>query len=80
MNKLSDKLTIRDFIYVNDEILGPSYQNGPFTIGVGRASYSCNYKGQTFSWGHESILSAVEACELHDRQIGRKLIPSAYNS
>jgi hypothetical protein len=73
------KLTLRDFTFVYDkEIGGQTYQNGPFLILVGRNTYSCTYKGQTFSWGHESILSAVEACEKRDRDIRRKLIPSLY--
>jgi hypothetical protein len=56
------KLTIRDFAYVNDEVIGRSYQNGPYTILVGTNSYACTYKGQTFSWGLRSILEAVCAC------------------
>jgi hypothetical protein len=78
MMKVS-KLTIRDFAFVRgDKTTGPSYQQGAFAILVGRGSYSCTYKGLTFSFGHESIQSAVEACNKRAQQIARKLIPSAY--
>jgi hypothetical protein len=60
------KLTIRDFTYRYDrEVGGQTYQNGPYLILVGRETYACNCRGQCFSWGHESILEAVEACEKH---------------
>jgi hypothetical protein len=56
------KLTIRDFTFVHDEVIGGSYQSGPYAILVGTGSYACTYKGQTFSWGLRSILEAVCAC------------------
>jgi hypothetical protein len=66
MNKPSSKLTLRDFAFVREPELGLTYQHGPYLILIGRQSYSCSYKGQTFSWGHESIQSAVEACGHHE--------------
>jgi hypothetical protein len=64
------KLTIRDFAFVNDPgVGGLTYQNGPYLILVGRESYSCAYKGLTFSWGHESITEAVEACDKRARRL-----------
>jgi hypothetical protein len=62
----SKKLTARDFVYVYELGVGQTYQNGPYLIGVGRNTYSCNYRGQCFSWGLEDFLSAVEACAKHD--------------
>jgi hypothetical protein len=60
------KLTARDFVYVYEPGIGQTYQNGPYLIGVGRTTYSCNFSGQCFSWGLEDFLSAVEACAKHN--------------
>jgi hypothetical protein len=41
---------------------------------VGNSSYACTYKGQTFSWGIECFLTAVEQCakfEQRRREEGR---------
>jgi hypothetical protein len=64
--KRSDKLTARDFTYVYEPGIGQSYQNGPYLIGVGRDTYSCNYQGRCFQWGLTDFLSAIEACAKHD--------------
>jgi hypothetical protein len=61
MQTKTPKLTIRDFAYVREPGIGQTYQNGPYMILVGRKTYSVAYKGQTFSWGLESITEAVEA-------------------
>ena len=71
-------LTARDFVYVCDEFLGQTYQNGPYVILVGHESYCATYKGQTFSWGLEFFNEAVRACAKHERDVARMLIPSAY--
>jgi hypothetical protein len=60
------KLTARDFVYVYEPGIGQTYQNGPYLIGVGRSTYSCNYQGQCFSWGLEYFNEAVRACARHD--------------
>jgi hypothetical protein len=60
------KLTIRDFTFVNDELIGPSYQNGPYAILVGRNSYAVIYRGQSVDYDFTDILSAVEACAKHE--------------
>jgi len=62
----SNKLTARDFTYRYEPGIGQTYQNGPYLITVGRATYACNYKGRCFSWGHEDFLSAIEACAKHE--------------
>jgi hypothetical protein len=73
------KLTLRDFAFMHDrEIGGLTYQHGPYLILVGRSSYAVTYKGQTFSWDHESIHSAIEAVNKHGRQRVLTLIPGAY--
>jgi hypothetical protein len=61
------KLTPRDFVYVNDDVLGPSYQNGPYVILVGsRSYYAVTYKGKTIDYNLRDFLSAIEACAAHD--------------
>jgi hypothetical protein len=61
------KLTARDFVYVNDEVLGQTYQNGPYTILVGgRSYYAVTYKGRTIAYNLRDFLSAIEACAKHD--------------
>jgi hypothetical protein len=60
------KLTARDFVYVYEPGIGQTYQNGPYLIGVGRSTYSCNYQGQCFSWGLEYFTEAIGACARHD--------------
>jgi len=51
---------------VREPEIGQTYQNGPYMIQVGRASYAANYQGQCFSWGHEDFLSAAQACAKHE--------------
>jgi hypothetical protein len=71
-----NQLTLRDFAFINDRELGSlAYQHGPYVILVGRETYACTYKGQTFSWGHESIQSAVEACARHEAHPRRRSGP-----
>jgi hypothetical protein len=71
---MENKLSIRDFTFARgDETSRPSYQLGPFTIVVGLSSYSCNYKGLTFSFGHKSITEAVAACNKRSLALSRKL-------
>jgi hypothetical protein len=61
-------LTARDFVYRYEAGLGQFYENGPYLILVGRNSYCATYRGQTFSWGLEDFLSAVETCARHDTE------------
>jgi hypothetical protein len=63
--KKTQTLTPVDFVFVKDPELGQTYQKGPYTILVGRGTYSAACKGQTFSWGLESITEAVGAVERH---------------
>jgi hypothetical protein len=77
-SKKTTQLTARDFTLVYEPGIGQSYQNGPYTILMGRESYAVTYKGQTIKWGLTDFLSAVEACAKHARDVERKLIPSAY--
>jgi hypothetical protein len=60
------KLEIRDFAFVHDEVIGPSYQNCAYAILVGAGSYACTYQGQTIAWDVRDIVSAVEACANHE--------------
>jgi hypothetical protein len=65
--KLSDKLTSRDFVYVNDEVIGRSYQNGPYAILVGgRSYYAVTYQGRTIAYNLRCFPAAVRACAEHD--------------
>jgi hypothetical protein len=71
---MKNELSIRDFTFVRgDETSSPSYQHGPFMIVVGKSSYSCNYKGLTFSFGHKSITEAVAVCNKRSLALSRKL-------
>jgi hypothetical protein len=61
------KLTARDFVYVNDDGLGPSYQNGPYVILVGsRSYYAVTYQGKTIDYNLRDFFSAIEACAKHE--------------
>jgi hypothetical protein len=65
--KRSDKLTARDFVYVNDEVIGRSYQNGPYAILVGgRSYYAVTYQGRTIAYNLRCFPAAIEACAKHD--------------
>jgi hypothetical protein len=68
----NQKLTIRDFTYVNDEVIGKSWQNGPYAILVGRNSYAVTYQGRTIAWNLRDILSAIEVVAKHES--GRKAL------
>jgi hypothetical protein len=63
--RTSTRLTPRDFTCVYEVGIGPTYQNGPYMIQVGRGSYAVAYRGQTISWA-VSFLDAVETCARHD--------------
>jgi hypothetical protein len=61
------KLIARDFVFVNDDVLGPSYQNGPYVILVGdRSYYAVTYQGKTIDYNLRDFLSAIEACAAHE--------------
>ena len=65
--KLSDKLSPRDFVYVNDEVIGRSYQNGPYAILVGaRSYYAVTYQGQTIAYNLRCFPAAVQACARYE--------------
>jgi hypothetical protein len=67
---MRSKLTLLDFAFVNDREIGVlTYQHDPYVILVGRETYACTYKGQTFSWGHESIQAAVDAVAKHIKKL-----------
>jgi hypothetical protein len=66
--KNSNKLTARDFVYVYEPGIGQTYQNCAYVILVGRNSYCCTYKGQTFTWGLDYFNEAVRACAKHDEK------------
>jgi hypothetical protein len=76
MEKLSNKLTARDFTYVNDEVLGQTYRHGSYVIGVGRETYAITYQGRTIDYDLRDFLSAVEACARHEA----KRISDAYTA
>jgi hypothetical protein len=77
--KLGLKLGPRDFVYVNDEVIGQSYQNGPYAILVGsRSYYAVTYQGRTIAYNLRCFPAAIEACAKHARDVERKLIPSLY--
>ena len=63
--KTHETADICGFTYIHDDEVGQAFQCGRYLIQVGRATYACSFKGQTFSWGHESILEAIESCEKH---------------
>jgi hypothetical protein len=65
--KLGLKLGSRDFVYVNDEVIGRSYQNGPYAILVGsRSYYAVTYQGRTIAYNLRCFPAAVEVCAKHD--------------
>jgi hypothetical protein len=61
------KLTARDFVYVNDEVIGRSYQNGPYAILVGsRSYYAVTYQGRTIDYNLRCFPAAIQACAKHE--------------
>ena len=58
---MQNKLRLTDFTFGRDPEVGALvYRCAPFTIIVGRQSYSVAYCGQIFAWGAETIASALE--------------------
>jgi hypothetical protein len=55
-----------DFLYVYEPGIGQTYQNGSYTILVGRESYAVSFQGKTLNYSLRDFLSAIEACARHE--------------